>query len=152
MRHSPEFDLISEIRERLALAGAGPRRNDGTRDPTGRVRIGSGDDAAVTVPGGATATTVDATVDGIHFRSSWCPPMSVGRKAMAVNLSDIAAMAGKPRAALVSVALPTSFSPPYEGGAGGVDTQSRGHPLPPFVRGEEDRREETTLVHHPFRR
>ncbi len=106
MRHSPEFDLISDIRERLALAGAGPRRDNGTPDSSGRVRIGSGDDAAVTVPGGATATTVDATVDGVHFRSSWCPPMSVGRKAMATALSDLAAMGAAPGEAYVWLGRP----------------------------------------------
>jgi thiamine-monophosphate kinase len=86
MRDSPEFNLIAAIRDRLAECGAAP-----AEDP-GRVRLGPGDDAAITMPGGATATSVDAVVDGVHFRSEWCPPMSVGRKAMAAALSDLAAM------------------------------------------------------------
>ena len=56
-----EFELIDLLRERIAAAGAATG---------GRVLVGSGDDAAVTVPGGVTATTVDAVVDGVHFRRS----------------------------------------------------------------------------------
>lgn len=101
MRDSPEFNLIDAIRGRLAERGA-----LGAADATGRLRVGPGDDAAVTVPGGATATTVDAVVDGVHFRSSWCPPMSVGRKAMATALSDLAAMGAEPGEAYVWLGRP----------------------------------------------
>ena len=56
-------------------------------------RLGSGDDAAVTVPGGATATSVDALVDGVHFRREQRQPCAqIGRKALATALSDLAAM------------------------------------------------------------
>ncbi len=95
-----EFDLIASIRERAAHAGAG----DGSR-----VRLGSGDDAAVTVPGGATATSTDALVDGVHFRLEWASPRQVGAKALAVALSDLAAMGAKPGEAYVQLGLPEVF-------------------------------------------
>lgn len=101
MRDSPEFNLIAAIRDRLAERGAAAIGSE-----EGRVRLGPGDDAAVTVPGGATATSVDAVVDGVHFRSEWCPPMSVGRKAMAAALSDLAAMGAGPGEAYVWLGRP----------------------------------------------
>ena len=106
MRASPEFELIAKIRERLARAGAGSGA-----DAPERIRLGAGDDAAITVPGGATATTIDATVEGIHFRSGWCPPHSVGRKAMATALSDLAAMGAEPGEAYVWVGRPPWLDP-----------------------------------------
>lgn len=96
MRHSPEFDLIDAIRERL-------------RPPPGRGQgqvIGIGDDAAVTVPAGATATSVDAVVDGVHFRRRWCPPEAIGYKALAVALSDLAAMGARAGEAYVWLGRP----------------------------------------------
>ena len=106
MRASPEFELIAEIRERLARAGAGSGA-----DAPDRIRLGAGDDAAITVPGGATATTIDAVVDGVHFRSGWCPPHSVGRKAMATALSDLAAMGAEPGEAYVWLGRPPWLDP-----------------------------------------
>jgi thiamine-monophosphate kinase len=102
MREGPEFDLIASIRERLADRGA-----LGGADSGGRVHVGPGDDAAVSVPGGTTATSVDAVVDGVHFRSEWCPPTSVGRKAMATALSDLAAMGAEPGEAYVWLGRPS---------------------------------------------
>ena len=61
-----------------------------------RLDVGIGDDAAVTVPGGATATSVDAVVEGVHFRTEWSPPEAVAHKALATALSDLAAMAAEP--------------------------------------------------------
>jgi len=73
-----------------------------------RVLIGPGDDAAALrlTPGAACLLTTDMLAEGSCFRLAEAGPRAVGRKAMAVNLSDIAAMAGRPIAALVSVALP----------------------------------------------
>ncbi len=51
-------------------------------------------------------TTTDMLVENIHFNLSWHPPELLGRKSIAVNLSDIAAMGGEPRFAMLSVALP----------------------------------------------
>lgn len=52
--------------------------------------------------------TTDMLMDGRHFRLAEAGPLAVGRKAMGANLSDIAAMAGRPFAAVVAVALPHS--------------------------------------------
>src|SRR5262249_39282652 len=66
-----------------------------------------GDDAAVLRPvAGPWLVTTDMLLETRHFVLAEVGPRRVGRKAMAVNLSDIAAMAGKPVAAVVSVALP----------------------------------------------
>ncbi len=73
---------------------------------SGRVRIGIGDDAAVTVPGGATATSVDAIVEGVHFRREWSPPDAIARKAVASALSDLAAMGAEPGEIYVTLGLP----------------------------------------------
>ncbi len=70
-----------------------------------RLRIGIGDDAAISVPGGATATTVDAVVDGVHFRSGISTPEQIAQKAIATALSDLAAMAAEPGEVYVSAGL-----------------------------------------------
>jgi thiamine-monophosphate kinase len=72
-----------------------------------RVQIGPGDDtAALRLSSGATClVTTDMLLEGSCFVLAEAGPRRVGRKAMAVNLSDIAAMAGRPVAAVVSVGL-----------------------------------------------
>ena len=96
-----EFELIDLFRERIAAAGAG----------TGvRVVVGSGDDAAVTVPRGVTATSVDAIVDGVHFRRETFPPFAIGAKALAAALSDLAAMGAEAGEAYVQAGLPADLS------------------------------------------
>jgi thiamine-monophosphate kinase len=76
------------------------------------VEVGIGDDAAVTSPtaGTLTLTTTDMLVEGIHFDLTLCDPTTLGRKALSVNLSDIAAMGGEPRHFLLSMALPSCTS------------------------------------------
>jgi thiamine-monophosphate kinase len=73
-----------------------------------RVLLGPGDDAAAVrfTPGAQVLVTTDMLLEGSCFILAEAGPRLVGRKAMAVNLSDIAAMAGKPVAAVVSVGLP----------------------------------------------
>jgi thiamine-monophosphate kinase len=72
--------------------------------------LGIGDDAAVVDLGGATqcVVTVDLLTDHVDFELSQVDPRRVGRKALAVNLSDLAAMAARPLAGLVALALPRS--------------------------------------------
>jgi thiamine-monophosphate kinase len=73
-----------------------------------RVLLGPGDDTAALrlTPGVPCLVTTDMLLEGSCFRLAEAGPLRVGRKAMAVNLSDIAAMAGRPVAAVVSVGLP----------------------------------------------
>lgn len=70
------------------------------------VTLGVGDDAALVETGPATLITTDAMVEGVHFLREWTPPRLLGRKALSINLSDIAAMAGVPRYATISLCLP----------------------------------------------
>jgi thiamine-monophosphate kinase len=88
-----EFELLAKLRERLP-------------QPSSRVKLGSGDDAAVTVPGGATATSVDAVVEGVHFLRGESGLETVGRKALATALSDLAAMAAEAGEAYVVLGAP----------------------------------------------
>jgi thiamine-monophosphate kinase len=89
-----EFDYIRWLRQRIP--------------GDVRVPIGPGDDAAALrlTSGLETLVSTDMLMDGIDFRLAEADPRLVGRKALAVNLSDIAAMAGEPVAAVISVALP----------------------------------------------
>jgi thiamine-monophosphate kinase len=91
-----EFELLAALRERLPEPGA-------------RVRLGSGDDAAVTVPGGATATSVDALVEGVHFRRETASLRQIGRKALSTALSDLAAMGAEPGEAYVVLGAPAGM-------------------------------------------
>jgi len=92
-----EFELLARIRERLPADGP-------------RIHLGSGDDAAVSVPAGATATSVDALVDGVHFRRDLASPAQIGHKALATALSDLAAMGAEAGEAYVVLGLPPDFS------------------------------------------
>jgi thiamine-monophosphate kinase len=88
-----EFELLARIREQLPMGG-------------GRLRLGSGDDAAVTVPGGATTTSVDAVVEGVHFRRDRAGLAQIGHKALAAALSDLAAMGAESGEAYVVLGVP----------------------------------------------
>jgi thiamine-monophosphate kinase len=92
-----EFELLAKLRERLPQAGS-------------RVELGSGDDAAITVPGGATATSVDAIVEGVHFRRGEAGLETIGRKALASALSDLAAMGAEAGEAYVVLGAPADLS------------------------------------------
>jgi thiamine-monophosphate kinase len=75
------------------------------------VHLGIGDDAAVIEPvrGALQVVTTDSVVEHIHFRRDWSSPETIGHKALAVNLSDLAAMGATPHAALLSLAMPDDF-------------------------------------------
>ena len=93
-----ERELVARIRERLPA-------------PPAWLLVGIGDDAAVVEPerNRVDVLTVDALVEGIHFDSAFVPPHAIGHRALAVNLSDLAAMGAAPRLALVSLVLPSAL-------------------------------------------
>ena len=98
-----EFELIAHLTKSL---------------PTNQnVLVGAGDDCAVLdfgVPDKLLLFKTDAVVEGIHFTKD-TPPEKIGHKALARCLSDIAAMAGTPTAALVTIGLPQRFEPEFIG-------------------------------------
>ena len=78
-----------------------------SRPPT-EVVLGIGDDGAVLRQhaGSESVVTTDMLVEGVHFKLEWMTPELLGRKTIAVSLSDLAAMGAPPRAAFLSVAIP----------------------------------------------
>jgi thiamine-monophosphate kinase len=69
--------------------------------------LGPGDDAAVVAaPDGMVVATTDVLVQGVHFRLDWSTPEQLGRKAVAVNLADLAAMGAVPTSVLLGLACP----------------------------------------------
>jgi thiamine-monophosphate kinase len=94
-----EFEMIKRLCSRL-----------NTHSP--QVIKGIGDDCAVfsTRPNKIQLTSTDALIESIHFDLKTISPKQLGRKAMAVNISDIAAMGGIPYLALISLGLPKSTS------------------------------------------
>jgi thiamine-monophosphate kinase len=97
----PEDDLLAAIRK--VVSGAGPE-----------VVVGPGDDAAVVAPGsGELVLTTDALVEDVHFRRDLTTPRDLGYKAIAVNVSDVAAMAASPRFALCALTLTDEVDPAW---------------------------------------
>jgi thiamine-monophosphate kinase len=87
-----EFSLIARLASKL------PRSR--------RTILGPGDDCAILAPSrGQQIITVDSMVEGVHFRVEWTTPQALGARALAVNLSDIAAMGGTPAACVVNLAI-----------------------------------------------
>lgn len=91
-----EFPLIDRVAQIVAV-----ERPD--------VIVGIGDDVAVLDNQGDEwlLAKVDSQVEGVHFLRASIAPRQLGRRALAINLSDIAAIGGRPQYALVSLALPT---------------------------------------------
>ena len=78
--------------------------------PRARVPVGPGDDCAVLAPGrGAQCITTDAVVEDVHFTRAAFSPADIGHKALAVNLSDLAAMGARPRWFVCALALPRDY-------------------------------------------
>jgi len=99
---------ISELTERELVARIQRR----LPPPPPWMPVGIGDDAAVVEPARnrLEVLTVDAVVEGVHFDRRFTPPAAIGHRALAVNLSDLAAMGAAPRLALLSFALPPSLA------------------------------------------
>jgi thiamine-monophosphate kinase len=94
LRALGEFGLIDRIRQRARAHSDGTLR-------------GIGDDAAVLATGDAPLlATLDMLLEGVHFQLAWGRPRDLGWKTVAVNVSDIAAMGGTPRFALLGLGVP----------------------------------------------
>ncbi|PYJ06100.1 MAG: thiamine-phosphate kinase [Verrucomicrobia bacterium] len=129
-----EFELISRLTRSL---------------PTNKtVVVGAGDDCAVLDLGRGDRLRLfntDAVVEGIHFTSD-APPEKIGHKALGRALSDIAAMAGTPSAALITLALPRGFDADFvERIYAGIHALARRHDVA-IVGGETTTNPERTLI------
>ncbi|MHB8383548.1 MAG: thiamine-phosphate kinase, partial [Candidatus Binataceae bacterium] len=92
-----EFDLIARLCARL------PKSR--------RTVLGPGDDAAIIARSkGAQLITIDSMAEGVHFNLRWGTPEQLGARALTVNLSDIAAMGGRPAACVVNLAVRPGLS------------------------------------------
>ncbi len=92
-----EREIIKKIRENAVISADGLVR-------------GIGDDCSVFgEPGASWLVSTDMLVDSVHFDRSWHEPHLLGRKSVAVNLSDIAAMGGAPKFMLISMSLPAGI-------------------------------------------
>ena len=92
-----EFEVIARLNAGLRLSP--------------RVVLGPGDDCAILAPSRARQLfTIDSMVEGVHFELKWGSPPTLGRRALAVNLSDIAAMGGYPTACVVNLAIRRGLS------------------------------------------
>ncbi|HET9108612.1 MAG TPA: thiamine-phosphate kinase [Steroidobacteraceae bacterium] len=110
-----EFELIDRF-----FRGCGAKRAD--------VRVGVGDDAAILeCPAGMElVAAMDTLVDGVHFPHG-SPPASVGHRALAVNLSDLAAMGARPAWALLALTLPSAEESWLSEFAAGMSALARAH-------------------------
>lgn len=100
-----ELELLRQIRRRVPRGSA--------------VALGIGDDCALlrARPGEDIAVTTDLSIEGRHFRLAWHPPESIGHRALARGLSDLAAMGARPLAAFLSLGLPPALVRPIRKGA-----------------------------------
>lgn len=104
LRELGEFGWIAGIREKFRAIPSGGS-------------LGIGDDCAV-IPCGdglALVVTTDMLIEDVHFLRAVIPPYLLGRKSLAVNLSDVAAMGAAPVASFLSVALPGSVTAEWAG-------------------------------------
>jgi thiamine-monophosphate kinase len=117
--HVSERELVARIQQQLP--------------PTPPwVLVGIGDDAAIVEPerNRAEVLTVDALVEGVHFDRAFVPPDAIGHRALAVNLSDLAAMGAAPRLALLSMALPPTLPlADFDGVVSGFTSLAAAHRL-----------------------
>ncbi len=130
-----EFGVIARI-ERIASR-------------SGRaVELGIGDDAAVLKPppGERLLVSTDAHVEGVHFRWKTTAAVTVGRRALVANLSDLAAMGGRPLGFVLALAAPPGLSlRSLDGVVRGLAAEAERHGCP-LVGGNVSRARETSLT------
>jgi thiamine-monophosphate kinase len=99
----PTLQEVGEAELLRRLTAVARRRGDGDR-----LVVASGDDAAVWRPPGGAGIVIsqDAIVEGEDFLRSWIDPEAVGRRALAIALSDLAAMGARPALCLVTLCAP----------------------------------------------
>lgn len=95
MGETGEFSLLGELLPQV------PTRDD--------VVLGPGDDGAVLALDGNLVVSTDVLVEGVHFRRDWSSANDVGRKAIAVNVSDIEAMGASPRFVVIALSVPADL-------------------------------------------
>jgi thiamine-monophosphate kinase len=89
---SSEFELIARLSAGIHLSR--------------RTLLGAGDDCAIiSRPHGQLLFTIDSLVEKVHFELRWSTPQALGARALAVNLSDIAAMGGRPTACVINLGV-----------------------------------------------
>jgi thiamine-monophosphate kinase len=138
-----EFDVIRDLVRRWGTAAQG-----------------IGDDAAVldVPPGTKLVASTDATVENVHFRRAWLEPEEVGYRAATAALSDLAAMAARPIAMLIAMAVPVAWRDEVGAIAEGIGAASRAFAAPiaggNLTRGNELALTITVLgaTAHPLRR
>jgi thiamine-monophosphate kinase len=103
-----ELDMLAQIRARARSKAKGS------------LALGIGDDCALLRlrPGEELAVTTDLSIDGRHFRLAWHPAESIGHRALARGLSDLAAMGARPVAAFLSLGLPAHLVQGAKAGRG----------------------------------
>ena len=92
LREQGEFGAIERFAQKLGVRAG--------------VRIGIGDDCAVLSALRAPVVSCDALVEGVHFRRDWTSPFDLGRKTLAVSVSDLASSGARPVAAFLSLCAP----------------------------------------------
>lgn len=94
-----EFELIARVTEGLEV--------------NSDVVLSVGDDSAVVALQGDTVVCTDILIENVHFKRQWSPAHAVGRKAVAVNVSDLEAMGCRPSSIVVALAFPKDLDPQW---------------------------------------
>ncbi|MHA7860767.1 thiamine-phosphate kinase [Tessaracoccus sp. Y36] len=94
-----EFELIARVTQGLEV--------------NSDVELSVGDDAAVVSLQGDTVVCTDILIENVHFKQQWSPAHAVGRKSVAVNVSDLEAMGCRPSAIVVALAFPKDLDPQW---------------------------------------
>src|SRR3954466_709799 len=96
-----ELDLLRKIRRRASMSAGSREIPVGIGDDCALIRLGPREELAV---------TTDLSIAGRHFRIDWHPAESVGHRALARGLSDLASMGARPVAAFLSLGLPRELT------------------------------------------